>query len=254
MDLDKDGKIIIGNISHFKTWLYLMTRRNDVLKDGNGVNLETCHFLHLLQALRIINERVKQIPIDPDVLKDIRSFIYGRLQPWVDEGTVSKVKASDGSFIYSCKLNYPGLIEVNTWEEYELSIFDALPKEEKPPALSDEERAAIEASLLTQIFAKSNGRSKNPPKEETEASEASKTRRANARRDKKKKDAEEFAKKAAIRQEEIRISNLNKQKNILKAIRANKIKCADEALAKKGGAAVPMGGGGGGSTEEKEDE
>ena len=251
MDLDNDGKIKIWNIPDFLSWLYLMTRRNNVLKNGNGVNLETCHFLHLLQALRIINERVKQIPIDPEVLKNIRSFIYARLEPWVREGTVSKVRASDGSFIYSCKLNYPGLIEVNTWEEYESSIFDALPKEEKPPALSDEERAAIEASLLTEKSVKPNGGSKKPTKAAIAASE---TRCANALRDKKKEDAKKFAVEAAIRHEEIRKSNLNKQKNIQKAIRANKIKCAMEALAKKGGATVPIGGGGGGSTEEKEDE
>ena len=101
--------------------------------------------------------------------------------------------------------------------------------------------------VLTQ---KPNGGSKKPTKT---AITASKTRCANALRDQKKKDVEEFAKKAAIRQEEIRKSNLNKQKNIQKAIHANKIKCAMEALAKKGGTTVPIGGGGG-STEEKEDE
>lgn len=251
MSSDNERKITIRNIPDFLSWFYFLTLRNNVLTDGNGVNLETCHFLHLLQALTIINERVKKIPIDPEVLKKIRSFIYERLQPWVREGTVSKVKASDDSFIYSCKLNYPGLIEVNTWEEYESSIFDALPKEEKPPALSDEERAAIEASLLTQISAKPNGGSKKPTKAEITAS---KTRCANALRDQKKKDAEEFAKKAAIKQDEIRESNLKKQIKIVKAKRKNQIKCAEEALAKKGIAAVPMGGGGGGSTEEKEDE
>ena len=241
MSLGKE-EIRIDSIDTFKDLVTKLTITYEVLANKKGVDLDNCHFLHLIDALTLLD--IQAPWIDPDVLKEIRSFIYAGLQPWVDAEIVSKVKASD-SFEYSYeKKKYPNLEKFNSWEEYQFSIFDALSKEK--------ERAAIEESLLSEKSEKSNKQSKKQTKKETEAS---KTRCANAIRDQNKKEADEFSEKAEIFQEQKKKSNLKKQRRIEKSIHANKIRCAEEALAKKGIAAVPMGGGGaGGSSEEKEDE
>ena len=236
--LDTHGNIILSSVDGFIKWFSAMTSIQKVLKNGNGIDLETCHYVHLLQALRVINERVKQIPIDELVLKEIRSFLYKKLEPWVHSKCVASVKSPDGTFIYSCQLNYPDLTKFNTWEEYESSMFNFL---EEKPLLTEKERAEIEASLLSEKPPKSNGGSKKPTKRETQASE---TRSANEQRDQKKKDAEKFAKELEDKLEEIRRSKLEKQRKIAEAKRK-------KASEKIGGASVQIVKEG--SAEQKED-
>jgi hypothetical protein len=241
--MDPEGNIIPDSIDSFVFWYETITCDCNTLKSGEGVYLRTAHYIHILNAIKLFDMRVKMLDIDPKFVIELRQFLYGMLDTWVRAGKVMEIVTGGGNGrIYSCKCNFPGLIKYNTWEEYicseeyktseEYLSLKSAPAPAREPPITEEERAKIEKSLLEDSDNNSCRKTKVLSEEQLEAAA---TRATNAIRDQKKKEKAEFERIAAIAGQKKLEAQKKKQREIAKAKLDNANKCAAAILASKAG-------------------
>jgi hypothetical protein len=243
--MDPEGNIIPDSIDSFIYWYETITCDCHTLKSGEGVYLRTAHYIHILNAIKLFDMRVKMLDIDPKFVTELRQFLYGMLDTWVRAGKVMEIVTGGGNGrIYSCKCNFPGLIKYNTWEEYICSEEYKTSEEylsgksssarapAREPPITEEKRAMIEKSLLEDSTINSCRKTKVLSEEQLEAAA---TRATNAIRDQKKKEKAEFERISAIAGQKKLEAQKNKQRAIAKAKIDNARKCAAAVLASKEG-------------------